>query len=64
LIEKSLNKLETSLLDGYNKDEEHSWAYLFSGYIDDGYCMALHTVKVLSSVRAISSPMTSAIGTT
>ena len=43
-------------LDGYNKERENSWTYLFNNYGDGVQSMATltKTSRVLSSVHAIS----------
>ena len=46
------------------KDEDNSWTHFFSGYRDEGYWMTMKTARVLSSVHAICSPMTSVMETT
>ena len=41
---------------------DHSQTYLFNGYSDGGYPMAIKTAIVLSSVHAICLPMPSTMG--
>ena len=52
---QGIGALAIYVFNGYNKDEDCSWTYmyLFNGYSNGGYCMAIRTARVLLSVRDI-----------
>jgi len=43
------------LFDGYNKDGDHSWTYLFNGYSDGSNCISTKMTRELSPIHAIFS---------
>lgn len=55
---QSFNDLKTiCLFDGYSKDGDRSWTYVFSGYNNGSNCMATKMTRELSPVHAIFSPI-------
>ena len=47
------------LLNGYNKDRDQLWTFLFNGYSNGGYCMTTKMARVFS----VCSPTTSVMDT-